>query len=1609
MSRRGKSGVLHWGPAVSLFIALTFLPSLASTAEIYKFERMWPTLQQPWYFNQPGGVTTDRDGFVYVADTYNHRIQKFTTDGQFVAKWGSEGSGEGELLFPTDVAVDNNGFVYVAEWNNHRIQKFTTGGQFVSKWEDGGSGGGELLEPSSIAADNRGFVYVADWGNSRIQKYTTDGQFVIEWDRWADGDGFFNRPEGIAVDSNGIIYVVDNSIWAHKFTADGLHVGDIVVGSINNNRGIDVDSNGFVYITGFYARLVWKFTPDGQLVTEWGSYGRGDGEFYDHTGLAVDSNGFVYVADTGNDRIQKFTSNGEFVTSWGSKGGKAGMFSTPSGVAVDSNGFIYVIEWSSYTVTGWYGRIQKFTPDGQFQAEWDREGPGGEGLKALYAIAVDPSGFVYVADTYEHSILKFTINGQFVTKWGGEGSGDGQFNTPCGIAIDSEGFVYVADWVNHRIQKFTSEGQFVDKWDNQVGQEDFAIPESIAVYGDEFVYLAATDHYIRKFTTDGEFIMQWGEKGSGDGEFREPHAIAVDSDGFVYVADWFNQRIQKFNPDGEFVTKFGEFGSDPGQLNYPTGICVGREGRVYIAESYNNRIQVFRKVDFAEGLTKVVIVAGGGPYNGNNLWNATQLSANFAYRALTYQGFTKETIYYLTSDTDLDLDSNGVLDDVDGDATNSNLEQAITSWASDADSLVIYLVDHGGSGTFRMSGTETLSATELDSWLDQLQAVIPGKVIVVYDACESGSFLPALIPPAGKERFVITSTSPGESAYFVAQGSISFSNYFWTQVFNGLDVKDAFDLATDAIGHTTDYQHPLLDANGNAKENEPEDFALAQNTFIGNGTQIFGEAPTIGSISPDQTITGTNSATLYAEDVTDADGIARVWAVIRPPDYNQGSSDNPVQELPSLDLMPVVSERYEGTYDDFNIPGTYQIAIYARDRIGNTSVPKLTTVTVNDPLRRKAIIVAGGWQSDPLWPNIEKTATLVYESLTFQGYTDDDIYFIAAVTFSAGVDALATLSNLNYAINVWAQINTQDVVLYLVGNGDHETFKINQSETLAASTLDSWLDNLQNNIPGKVTVIYDGCRAGSFLPLLTPPGGKERILLASSGGNQPAYFLSGGDISFSKFFWTKVLNGTNVRESFLHAKSAISYACPDQTPRIDDNGNGVGNEKADGQLAKNYTIGFGIMLAGDDPVIGSVSPEKTLNVGTSATIWVEDVTTTGTIDKVWAVITPPGSSVGSSAEPVTDSPTVTLSPADNGRYEGIYNDFSTYGTCQIAVYAMDMDGNVSLPKETKVHQEVGPDSYEEDDTASQANVIVLNNVAAQRHTFHDNGDQDWVKFYGLSGETYTIQASNLGTSCDAVIELYRADGITPVGEAKDDYGSGEDEVLDWPCDADGVYYVKVTHFDPLAFGENTEYDLQVYVPIGPLTGLLLGTITNGYSSEPIEGVRVKTDGKMSALSFSDGFYRMVHPAGIFTITAEAPGYEPASFSGIAVGEGGATILNFALYYLDDSDSDGIPDNQDNCPNTSNSNQIDSDNDGKGDACDAFPHDPDAWLDTDGDGMPDSWEEQFGLDPEDENDGSEDLDGDGYSNRQEYQGGTDPTDPDSHPSMAMPWIPLLLLD
>ncbi len=344
--------------------------------------------------------------------------------------------------------------------------------------------------------------------------------------------------------------------------------------------------------------------------------------------------------------------------------------------------------------------------------------------------------------------------------------------------------------------------------------------------------------------------------------------------------------------------------------------------------------------------TKAIIVAGGGPYAGNNLWEATNMIAGAAYQTLVYQGFSKENIYYLSpAGNTIDADGNGEYDDVAADATNSNLQYAIENWALDADNLFIFMTDHGNKDKFLMRKNEHLHASDLDNWLDKTEAVIPGKVIFVYDACRSGSFLPLLTPVQGKQRILISSTSTGQNALFSDRGVLSFGYFFWSSLLYGDSFYDSFVKAKDGVLLTYNQrQTPLLDANGNGVSNEREDQDIARDISVGDEIVSGYTIPTIGSVSPSATIFDENSILIYANDVEDIDGIRRVWANILPPDYISGSADNPVTTLPTIEFFDVGDNRYEATYDGFSSEGVYHLTIFAVDSAGDISLPKATTI-----------------------------------------------------------------------------------------------------------------------------------------------------------------------------------------------------------------------------------------------------------------------------------------------------------------------------------------------------------------------------------------------------------------------------------------------------------------------------------------------------------------------------------------------------------------------------------------------------------------------------------------------------------------------------------------
>jgi DNA-binding beta-propeller fold protein YncE len=172
-----------------------------------------------------------------VVDGGNNRIQKFTKDGRFLAKWGTAGSGDGEFQMPWGIALDRQGQVYIADWRNDRIQKFSPDGQFLLKFGTSGTDEGEFNRPSGVAVDQEGIIYVADWLNNRLQVFDPEGNFITlrtgdatisKWGKdkldanpemWGererayglDREKLFWGPTGVAVDDEGRIFVVESA------------------------------------------------------------------------------------------------------------------------------------------------------------------------------------------------------------------------------------------------------------------------------------------------------------------------------------------------------------------------------------------------------------------------------------------------------------------------------------------------------------------------------------------------------------------------------------------------------------------------------------------------------------------------------------------------------------------------------------------------------------------------------------------------------------------------------------------------------------------------------------------------------------------------------------------------------------------------------------------------------------------------------------------------------------------------------------------------------------------------------------------------------------------------------------------------------------------------------------------------------------------------------------------------------------------------------------------------------------------------------------------------------------------------------------------------------
>jgi DNA-binding beta-propeller fold protein YncE len=168
-----------------------------------------------------------------IVDSGNNRIQKFTKDGQFLAKWGSAGSGDGEFNMPWGIDLDAQGDVYIADWRNDRIQKFSPDGQFLMAFGASGSGEGEFNRPSGVAVDRDGAIYVADWLNDRLQVFDADGVFVEA----RTGDATISQWAKAKLDANA-------EMWEERQRAYGIEREKHFWGP----TGVTVDDENRVFV-----------------------------------------------------------------------------------------------------------------------------------------------------------------------------------------------------------------------------------------------------------------------------------------------------------------------------------------------------------------------------------------------------------------------------------------------------------------------------------------------------------------------------------------------------------------------------------------------------------------------------------------------------------------------------------------------------------------------------------------------------------------------------------------------------------------------------------------------------------------------------------------------------------------------------------------------------------------------------------------------------------------------------------------------------------------------------------------------------------------------------------------------------------------------------------------------------------------------------------------------------------------------------------------------------------------------------------------------------------------------------------------------------------------
>ncbi len=614
--------------------------------------------------NNPFHMTMDAQGNLYVADAYNHRVLEYDTPltkdavadrvfGQpdFASNaQNNDGLSAQSLSFPYGVAVDIQGNLYIADNDNHRVLEYDTPlttdtiadrvfGQpdFISNApNNGGVSADTLWDPFSLALDAQGNLYVADYGNNRVLEYNHPLTEDSTADHVFGQPGFtsstsnnggisansLNLPTGVALSAKGDLYVADffnHRVLAFNTPLTADTTADLVFGQLNfssnspNNGGVSasslnspvdvsLDAQGNLYTTDSGNHRVLEYnTPliNGNIadrvfgqanftsnLANRGGASAGAGTLNTPYGVLLDAQGNLYVADLGNNRVLEYDVPVPY-------GAPALNALSPTTVAVGSPAFTLTVHGSGFvsgSIVHWNGssRPTTFVTSLLLTASLSSSDVAGTGPFAVTVFTPSPGGGTSTIinlplyqrngqDTAADRVLgqpNFTVNTFNNPLLPG---GANRLFNPFSVIVDRQSArLFVADTSNNRVLSWPNALAFVNGQaaDLVIGQPDFV------------------------FT-----IRNNG--GVSATSLASPLAVAVDTQGNLYVADNGNHRVLEytaplsngmaagrvFGQGGSFTTALPNNGGiSANSLNSPYAAALDTQGNLYVADAANNRV-----------------------------------------------------------------------------------------------------------------------------------------------------------------------------------------------------------------------------------------------------------------------------------------------------------------------------------------------------------------------------------------------------------------------------------------------------------------------------------------------------------------------------------------------------------------------------------------------------------------------------------------------------------------------------------------------------------------------------------------------------------------------------------------------------------------------------------------------------------------------------------------------------------------------------------------------------------------------------------------------------------------------------------------------------------